>query len=212
MSRFPAIVNRRVLLGASCWALSVVFFLAQVAAIAASTRPYSLATNYISDLGNTACGPQVCSPLHDLVNASFVVTGALHLLGAALLVDAWPRRRLAAFTTWLYMVAGIGLILAGANPENENLAMHAQGALTGLLFLNLGTLVFGINVLAAARWLGGLAIACGLVGLLGLAVFLLRLGVPAGLSERVADYPSATRLVVFGARVLLSARSARVFP
>ncbi len=64
---FPVLVTRTVTLGAVLWTLSIVFFVVQIIAQAASSRPYSLATNLISDLGNTACGPAVCSPLHTLV-------------------------------------------------------------------------------------------------------------------------------------------------
>lgn len=33
--------------------------------------PYSLAMNLISDLGNTTCGPDICSLLHGFMNATF---------------------------------------------------------------------------------------------------------------------------------------------
>src|SRR5665811_946988 len=43
--------------GGACWAVGVVqYAAAQVGAAGAWTRPYSLKDNYISDLGNTACG------------------------------------------------------------------------------------------------------------------------------------------------------------
>src|ERR1035438_2403583 len=53
---FPATMTRQIVFGAACWALSIAFFVNQAIVQAASARPYSLATNYISDLGNTACG------------------------------------------------------------------------------------------------------------------------------------------------------------
>jgi hypothetical protein len=54
---FPASLTRQVIFGAACWALSTAFFVDQAIVQAASARPYSLAANYISDLGSTACGP-----------------------------------------------------------------------------------------------------------------------------------------------------------
>ena len=49
-------------------------------------RPYNISRNTISDLGNTACGTwkgrYVCSPLHDLMNGSFIALGITMLLGA----------------------------------------------------------------------------------------------------------------------------------
>jgi len=45
-----------VVIGGACWAVGVIqYAVAQVVA-AAWTRPYSLRSNCISDLGNTACG------------------------------------------------------------------------------------------------------------------------------------------------------------
>lgn len=85
---FPATVNRTVVFGSACWVLSIVFFVSQAIAQAASARPFSLTTNLISDLGNTACGVDVCSPLHTFVNATFVFVGVLHVL-----VSALRRRR-----------------------------------------------------------------------------------------------------------------------
>ena len=65
------------------WAqLSVVqYFVAEAAVIAAwsGPEPYSRTTGFISDLGAVSCGiyedRAVCSPLHLLMNASFVVQG-----------------------------------------------------------------------------------------------------------------------------------------
>jgi hypothetical protein len=51
---FPAAITRGVILGAILWTVSIIFFVDQAIAIAAFSRPYSLATNLISDLGNTA--------------------------------------------------------------------------------------------------------------------------------------------------------------
>lgn len=71
-------VNRMMSAGA-IWVCAAQFFLAQVIAQSRRTTPFSLATNYISDLGNTTCGlypavdgKYVCSPWHTLMNVSFV--------------------------------------------------------------------------------------------------------------------------------------------
>ena len=72
---FPAATPRAVVLGAVLWVLSSAFFVDQLIAQAASARPYSMATNLISDLGVTACGPAVCSPLHGFMKATFVAVG-----------------------------------------------------------------------------------------------------------------------------------------
>jgi hypothetical protein len=70
---FPATVSRAIIFGAACWTLSIVFFVGQAIVQAAFAAPYSLTTTLISDLGNTACGPHICSPLYAFMNATFVV-------------------------------------------------------------------------------------------------------------------------------------------
>src|SRR6185312_1598211 len=97
MTQFPVKMNRTIVIGASCWTLSIVFFVGPAIVQSASARPYSLATNLISDLGNTACGPDICSPLHGLMNATFFVVALFHILGAITTYSAWPRRRLSMF-------------------------------------------------------------------------------------------------------------------
>src|SRR5215212_2925312 len=79
-------------LGAVVWMLAIQFFIAQAIVQSAWTTPFSLSTNYISDLGNTACGPYptgsnryVCSSWHAGMNASFISLGVIILVGAALI-------------------------------------------------------------------------------------------------------------------------------
>src|ERR1022692_1266523 len=76
-----------VVAGGACWAAGVVqYAAAQVVAAGAWTRPYSLKNNYISDLGNTACGMfhvphgtpyYVCSTSHAVLNLTNDVSGGL---------------------------------------------------------------------------------------------------------------------------------------
>jgi hypothetical protein len=81
------------------WILTLEFFAGQAVAQAAWRTPYSLLTNSISDLSNTACGSwppasvhlaslglsatYVCSPRHSVMNVSFSATGVLILLGTS---------------------------------------------------------------------------------------------------------------------------------
>jgi hypothetical protein len=122
MMAFPVATTPVVMFGGICWTLSVLYFPAQAVVQAASARPYSLATNLISDLGNTACGPTVCSPLHGLMNATFIAVGVLHWAGAIATQQAWPpgqQRTLSAALLWrtlgavLLVLAGDGLLEAG---------------------------------------------------------------------------------------------------
>jgi hypothetical membrane protein len=216
MNEFPAVVTRQVILGAACWALSIALFVVQAIVQAASARPYSLATNLISDLGITACGPysaashaDVCSPLHGLMNGTFIVVGLLHTIGAIATRRAWPRSRLTSFGRGLIALAGTGLTLAGLAPENVAMGLHTLGALYGIVALNVGMTLLGLALQRAARRLGAMTLVAGIAGLVGTVLFLSSAaGVPVGAAERLADYPAAAMLVVLGAHLLGSAVSA----
>lgn len=58
---------------------------------------YSLAHNTISDLGDTTCGifngRPICSPLHVLMNISFVVLGLTMVAGSLLVSRTLARNR-----------------------------------------------------------------------------------------------------------------------
>lgn len=199
-----------VVIGAWAWTLSAVFYIAQAVVQAASVRPYSMLTQPISDLANTACGPSICSPLHDLMNATFIAVGLLHAIGAVAIQHAWPpslRRRAA---TVLLALAGANLVIVGLSPENVAFGRHVVAAALGLGGLDLGILLLG---LAAPGRLGRAAQAAGVAGLLGFVLFFgPDLGLPRGLTERLADYPPAAMIVVFGVAVLSGSRSPRAAP
>jgi hypothetical membrane protein len=209
---FPAVMTRTVVFGAVLWTLSIVFFLDQVVVQLASAKPYDLATNLISDLGNSACGPAICSPLHAFMNATFVVVGAFHWIGAASIRPALPRRRLSLAGAVLVALAGWGLIFAGLTPENVDGARHAFGAIVGLISLNLAMIVLGVCLLPARRWLGAITLGAGMLGCVGFALMMSSSVVPVGAAERVADYPGACMIVVLGVFLLvLAARDRRLW-
>jgi hypothetical membrane protein len=217
VTAFPSTVTRLVILGAVGWTLSIVFFIGQALAETASTRPYGLATNFISDLGNTACGPfsdggyhaNVCSPLHGLMDGTFIVVGLLQIIGAITTRQAWPRRRLTTFGLTLLAIAGGCLIVIGFTPENINPFLHGEAALLGLDCLNVAMILLGLGVVSASRGLGITALAAGIVGIAGRVVFQFSLmGVPVGIAERIADFPATAMVVLLGAFLLWSANPA----
>jgi hypothetical protein len=106
-------------------------------------------------------------------------------------------------------LAGTGLTLAGFAPENVARSLHTLGALYGIVALNVGILLLGLALRGTARRLGATALAAGVAGLVGTVLFLSSAaGVPAGVAERIADYPAAAMLFVFGVYLLGSAVSA----
>ncbi|WP_338201541.1 DUF998 domain-containing protein [Candidatus Nephthysia bennettiae] len=212
--QFPASADRQVALGAACWVLTVVFFVGQAVAQAASTVPYSLAGNNISDLGNTACGTftqgayraDVCSPLHGVMNATFALTGLLMLSGAVGTRRAWPRRRLTTAGLVMLVLAGAGEVLVGFRPENVSLGFHALGAVFGIAGANVGVLLLAVAVWRTSPWTAILSLVVGVLGLVSFLLFVSAqsLGLGTGLVERLAGYPVVVWMIVVGCSLLWS--------
>src|SRR6266508_1958968 len=204
---------RTIWLGAIVWMLAIQFFIAQLIVQSAWTTPFSLTTNYISDLGNTACGPYpvasnmyVCSPWHAWMNASFILLGVIILVGAALIYCAFPAGRTRTAGLVLLALAGPGEILVGLFPENVNITPHTIGAAAHFVSGNLGILVLGIAIAATRRQirLAVYSIILGSVGLLATALFVSGnyLGTGIGGMERIAAYPLPLWLIVAGISLL----------
>ena len=205
--------TRTIRLGAVIWMLAIQFFIAQILVQSAWTTPFSLMTNYISDLGNTTCGPYpvdssryVCSPWHAWMNASFILLGVIILVGAALIHRAFPSGRTRTAGLVLLALAGPGEILVGLFPENVNITPHSIGAAAHFVSGNLGIVVLGIAIAATRRQtpLAVYSIILGSVGLLATALFVSGhyLGLGIGGMERIAAYPLPLWLIVVGYDVI----------
>ena len=220
----PEIASAREYFGA--WAkLSVLqYFVAEAAVIAAwaGPRPYDRRTGYISDLGAIHCavyeGRDVCSPLHTVMNASFVVQGLGMLVGALLLssallcVAARPGVRLAVgpghrvpwFTALaakvLTFTAGTGTIIVGVVPEDAGwFAVHLTGAVMFFLGGALALLMLGWLWLRQSP-LAWFILACGAISLGALVIGgLTGMDVPEpGTLERFMGYPVTIGLATAG--------------
>jgi len=199
-------------LGAISWILAAQFFVAQVVVASAWPLPFDLAERYISDLGNTVCGPYpagsntiVCSPWHAWMNASFILLGITMGAGALLIRQAFRRGGLALAARICFVMAGAGVALVGWFPENANMALHAAGAGLNFVLGNIALVLFGLtltpDVARSWRWLG---VAAGCVGLAGTALFVsgAYLGLGPGGMERVAAYPMPLWQIAMGMMLL----------
>lgn len=203
--------------GALLWCLCLQFFVAEQLVRNGWTTPYSWANNYISDLGAVECANRppnsdrfVCSPLHTLMNGSFILQGLLIAGGAALNPTALPAGRLRTATTTLFIAAGAGVIAVGFAPVDVHLAAHYAGAGVHFIAGNLGMILFGTALRrsqpdrALPRPFALLARLAGGIGLT--ALLLLAAGYYAGLGaggmERVVAYPLPLLLAGVGAFLL----------
>ncbi|QHK21666.1 DUF998 domain-containing protein [Pseudarthrobacter psychrotolerans] len=217
----PDTASTRQYIGA--WSvLSVLqYFVAETAVIGAwgGPQPYDRRTGYISDLGALNCGiydgRDVCSPLHWLMNASFVVQGLGMLLGALLLgsgllcvaaragARVQPGRRkpwlAAVWVRILTGTAGAGTMMVGLVPEDVGSGWHFIGALMYFLAGALALLLLGALWLQQTP-LGWFVLVCGLVSLAALVTGgLTGMDVPEpGTLERLMGYPVTVGVAAAG--------------
>lgn len=208
----PDTASTRQYIGA--WSvLSVLqYFVAEAAVIGAwaGPQPYDRRTGLISDLGAVHCGifdgRDVCSPLHWLMNASFVVQGLGMLLGALLLgsgllcvaARAGGRVRPGRGKPWLAAVgvrvltgtAGAGTMVVGLVPEDVGSGWHFTGALMYFIAGALALLLLGMLWLRQTP-LGWFILVCGLASFAALVTGgLTGMDVPEpGTLERLMAYP-----------------------
>jgi hypothetical membrane protein len=210
-----------VVLGGGAWIIATLQFgVAQAIVATAWNPPYNWLTNYISDLGNTACGQfavphgtpaYVCSPLHAVMNASFMLAGALTIAGAVLLRRIWPPRLLTSVALVLWVSSGLGKIVVGLYPENTNVELHLIGALN-VPVGSIAILLLSLALLGANRRLGIVGILLAALGLLGTVLSIagqiagpaLYFGLGVGGMERVSDYPGSLAMLLLGLVAVLS--------
>ncbi len=209
LKRVETFNDKYPLVGPEFWMLSVQYFLVQFIATLAWVSPFSLSHNPISDLGNTACGfysgRLVCSPLHMLMNASFVMLGCTIVAGSILIYQEFKETEGSLIGFGLMGLAGIGSILVGLFPENTIGFLHSVGALLPFLFGNLALVVLGF-ALDLPKAFKFYTILSGLVGLTGMVLFTLQIyaGLGEGGMERIAAYPQTIWLIAFGIYMMRS--------
>ncbi len=185
------------------WMVSVQYYIVQIIAAAAWTSVYSLRFNTISDLGNTVCGDYsgrfVCSPQHNLMNASFIILGLTMMAGAGLIYQEFKESRASLVGFSFMAVAGFGTVLVGLFPENTIGFLHQLGAFLPFLVGNVGLLILGW-ALDVPRTLRVYTLVSGIVSLVALVFFTTHtyLGLGIGGMERITAYPQTMWLIVFG--------------
>lgn len=203
--------------GAILWLCCLQFFVVERLGILTWQGDYSLRHNVISDLGATICitsgAHPFCSPLHLLMNASFVLQGLLIAGGAALMWRARPLRMGPGL-----LLAGLsapGIILVGLFPENTVHALHYAGAAENFALLTLSAFAFAPAFARAGAPLRAcLSIVVALMGTTGM-ILLARhqyMGLGEGWVERFTAYPLPLYLAALGAGFLRDARRNETIP
>ena len=207
--------DRYPLIGPLIWILCIQYYIVQIVVAKAWLIHYSLLHNPISDLGNTACGLYsgrfVCSPLHGLMNASFIMLGITMAVGSLLIYQEF-KESIASLVGFCFMsIAGFGTLVVGLFPENTFSSVHLAGAILPFFIGNVALIVlsFGLripNLFKAYTFLsGGIPLAA--------LIFLITnhyLGLGVGGIERLTTYPQTTWLIIFG--IYISSNHIRKIP
>lgn len=195
--------DRYPFIGPAMWILSVQYYVVQIVVAAAWEDQFNYLHNTISDLGNTACGIYagrfVCSPLHDLMNVSFIVLGSFMALGSMLIYQEFKESSGSFIGFGFLAIAGAGTILVGVFPENTINSLHSIGAFLPFCIGNLGIVILG-QVLKLPKSLRIYTLVTGVFALAALVFFITKsyLGVGIGGMERLTAYPQTFWLIVFG--------------
>ncbi len=187
-STVASYANPSVRWGAGLLAVGVVQFVVANAVVQTRYPGYSLLTNYISDLGNTAT-----SPWHVMFNVSIGILGLCSFLAVLLTWTAFPRGAPRVVGLPLLLLASVAAILVGAFPENVNPPVHDLVSLLVFLPGGLALVILAIGMGPDTSWAGVRATS----GLLG-AVTLLSLAyyVPTQGSNTTFDPGLIERLIV----------------
>ena len=202
--RFRALGDRYPQLGPLLYISSFQYFFIQFVVSLRWSPPYSLKRDTISDLGNTACGRfngrYICSPLHTLMNVSFVVLGVTMVAGSVLVWRGLSSARARSLGFAFMGIGGIGVVLVGLFPENSVSALHGIGSALPFLIGNVGVLMLGFS-LKLPVVLRLLTLITGAVALTALVFYASThyLGLGEGGIERLVAYPQTIWLVAFGA-------------
>lgn len=201
--RIKTFTDRYPFVGPIMWMLSIQYFVVQIVVARAFLVQYSLANNTISDLGNTDCslysGRYVCSPLHSLMNASFITLGLFMMLGSLLIYQEFRETRQSLVGFSFMFLAGLGTLLVGLFPENTISDLHTFGAFLPFFVGNVGITILGA-ALQIPRSLRIYSLATGVISLIALIFFFIDhyLGLGIGGMERIVAYPQTVWLIVFG--------------
>ncbi|WP_225730279.1 MULTISPECIES: DUF998 domain-containing protein [unclassified Nocardia] len=193
------------------------FLVVQLIVGAAWATPYSWADNNISDLGNVGCGmwdesrPRyVCSPLHGVMNVSFVAQGILLLVGVVLTGAYWGRGAFGWTARILLMVAAVGWIVVGLAPADVDENLHLLGALFIMGLGNIGLVCAGwLPRTAAFGRVRSATRVLAVVAVVSAVLFFGQRGPVIGMGgmERVAAFTVSVWTVLVAVTVLCARRT-----
>jgi hypothetical membrane protein len=205
LQKIKVFTDKYPLLGPLIWMLSCQYFAAQfVVAHAWGPPGYSLTQNFISDLGNTACGAYaggyVCSPDHAVINVSLILLGLTMAVGSLLIYQEFKESRWSIAGFVMMAVAGLGAALVGIFPENTIVQLHATGAFLAFFIGDLGMVFLSLGLTRVRQSFRIFTLCVGIISLIAFWLFVSshHLGLGQGTMERLASYPQTLWIILFG--------------
>ena len=190
-------------LGPWLYASAIQYFFIQILVGTRFSPHYSLTRNAISDLGNSSCGifnnRQICSPLHTLMNLSFLTLGITMITGSMLLCQRFKKSRNVIVGFTLFAIGGAGTALVGIFPENTVSVLHGIGAALPFLIGNVGVVILGFS-LEVPKIFRIYTVLSGSIALVALGVYASGhyIGLGEGGLERVVAYPQTIWMIILG--------------
>ncbi|KAA0021461.1 hypothetical protein [Antrihabitans cavernicola] len=183
--------------------MSFAYLFAEVFTAAAWKTPYSFAHDSISSLGVTTCEAGSCSPLHDVMNFSFIALGIVTFLGALLLSRHIPS---VVGKRWILVLAALiaaSTAATGIFPANDGTIVHWSAVLPGFVARHVVLVIIAWHFWNHNRWVAVWSALCAITGITG-GVLLLAKTLQFGTGERLALYPLPLWMAVTGAAVLVA--------
>ena len=145
----------------------------------------------------------MCSPLHPLMNLSFLVLGCTMFLGSSLVRQQFSANRATTVGMAALAIAGVGVALVGLFPENTVASVHTIGSALPFAVGNAGIFVLGVALELPALW-RVYTLCTGAFSLAALALFVshVYVGVGEGGMERAVAYPQTVWLIALGIYLL----------
>jgi hypothetical membrane protein len=187
----------------TAWVLCFAYMLAEIFTAAAWHTPYSFARDSISSLGVTTCEVDSCSPMHDVMNSSFVALGVLTLVGAIFLHRHIRSGREKKAILTLAVVIAVSTAATGLFPANDGTFVHWAAVLPGFVARHIVLGLIAWHLWNEKRVVALWSALCATVGVVG-AVLMLARTLHFGLGERLALYPMPTWMAVTGTAVLVA--------
>lgn len=202
LHRFRSDLDWQQRVGALFWMLGIQYYISEWYAGRAYRPHYNYLTDYMSVLGKIVCDSAVCSPRHQLMNASFIVEGLIFFLGMILLRNRLPRNAAARFGEVYVCISNLSLFGLGIFTE-ERIRVHKFFAICHIVLGALGMLMMSAGymnrarrkVLAILLHINGLAVLGSIALLMATGYFS---SIPEGLIERVSAYSVTDWMIIMG--------------